>query len=308
MSSEKEKNFVSAVVYIHNNEAVLESFLNDVYSSLDKLVQEFEIICVDDASTDRSKEIVRTFAASKKHSISLVHMGFLQGTELSLTAGEDLAIGDFVYEFEQPLKVWPDDMMEQVYRKMQEGYDIVSACPLGKSKLSSKLFYSIFNRYSNLSAEIGPESFRLLSRRAINRVAAMTNAQIYKKAANVNSGLRQASISFPTEMGSGNRDKTGKERRSIAMNSLILFTDIGYKIAFVMAIIMLVFAAAVGIYTVVIYATGHPVEGWTPIMVFLAIGFFVLFIILTFVIKYLSLILHLNFRRQRYVIQDVEKV
>ena len=225
-----------------------------------------------------------------------------------MNAGEDIAIGDFVYEFDLAAQTWPSDMIERLYRKMQEGYDIISACPEGKGRFTSRLFYGIFNRYSNINAKLRTEAFRLTSRRAINRVAAMNHVQMYKKAANANSGLKQTFLTF-SEIKAEKADyKNQKERSALAMNSLLLFTDIGYKIAFVMSIVMLIFAAIVGIYTVIVFATGHPVEGWTPIMIFLTIGFFVLFAILTFVIKYLSLILNLNFRRQRYIVQDVEKL
>ncbi len=308
MRTEKEQNFVSAVVYVRNNEATLKAFLEHVYGQLERLFTQFEIICVNDASKDRSEEIIREFSVEKNHAVTLVNMGYLQGTEMSMNAGEDIAIGDFVYEFDYADVSWPEDMIEKLYRKMQEGYDIISACPEGKTRLSSKLFYGIFNRYSNINAKLRTEAFRLTSRRAINRVSAMTHVQMYKKAANANSGLKQTFLSFSESTSKKIDRQSKKERRSLAMDSLLLFTNIGYKIAFVMSIVMLIFAAIVGIYTVVVFATGHPVEGWTPIMIFLAIGFFVLFAILTFVIKYLSLILNLNFRRQRYIVQNVEKL
>ena len=275
---------------------------------MDRLFHEFELICVNDASKDASEEIIREFSKGKDHAVTLINMGFAQGTELGMNAGEDCAIGDFVYEFDQAVQTWPSDMIEKLYRKMQEGYDIISACPEGKGRLSSRLFYGIFNRYSNINAKLRTEAFRLTSRRAINRVSAMNHVQMYKKAANANSGLKQTFLSFAETKVEKADYKSQKERKSLAMNSLLLFTDVGYKIAFVMSIVMLIFAAIVGIYTVIVFATGHPVEGWTPIMIFLAIGFFVLFAILTFVIKYLSLILNLNFRRQRYIVQDIEKL
>ena len=308
MNTEKEKNFVSAVIYVRNNETTIGSFLDHVYSRFDALFSDFEIICVNDASEDNSEEKIRAFSADKNHAVTLVQMGYPQGTELSMNTGEDIAIGDFVYEFDLAEQCWPEEMIESLYRKMQEGYDIISACPDGKGRLSSRLFYGIFNKYSHLNIRLRTEAFRLVSRRAINRVAAMTNVRLYKKAANANTGLRQTYLEFQPPGNSYKDRKSSKERRGLAMDSLILFTDIGYKIAFIMSILMLVFAAVVGIYTVVIYSTGHPVEGWTPIMIFLAIGFFALFASLTFVIKYLSLILNLNFRRQRYIVQDVEKL
>ncbi|MCQ2530193.1 MAG: glycosyltransferase [Lachnospiraceae bacterium] len=308
MNLGKEQNFVSAVIYVRNNSSVLEGFLNHVYSKLGELFNQFEIVCVNDASTDNSEAVIKECAKAYHCAVTIVNMGYVQGVELAMNAGCDMAIGDFVFEFDSANQTWPENMMEQLYRKMQEGYDIVSACPKGKMKFSSKLFYSVFNKFSNIKEQLRTEAFRLTSRRAINRASSMNQAQMYRKAVNANLALAQTYVEFePT--GENRIDKqSSKERTSLAVDSLILFTDIGYKIAFVMSIVMLAFAAIVGIYTVIIYATGHPVEGWTPIMIFLAIGFFVLFAILTFVIKYLSLILNLNFRRQRYVVESTERL
>lgn len=308
MNIKKEQNFISAVIYVKNNAATIAGMLDHVYEKMNALFENFEIICVNDASEDESRDIIREKADGFGCAVTIVDMGYSQGMELSMAAGEDMAIGDFVYEFERTYVSWPDDMIERVYRKMQGGYDIISACPEKSTPLSSRIFYHVFNRYSNVKAKIGTESFRLISRRAINRVASMNTARMYRKAVNANTGLKQTTIRF---MPVGSRTGAGvskKERRALAVDSLILFTNIGYKVSLIMSVIMLIFAAVVGIYTVVIYITGHPVAGWTPIMIFLAIGFFVLFAILTFVIKYLSLILNLNLRRAHYVVEDVEKL
>jgi dolichol-phosphate mannosyltransferase len=50
------------------------------------------------------------------------------------------------------------------------------------------------------------------------------------------------------------------------------------------------------------------VEGWMSTMAFLTIGFFGVFALLTIILKYLSVILNLIFRQQRYLISDIEKV
>lgn len=304
----KEQNFVSAVIYVRNNASTIEDFLRHVYSKLDELFSQFEIVCVNDASTDNSEAIIKECAKDFKNAVTLVNMGYVQGVELAMNAGCDMAIGDFIFEFDCANRTWPEDMMERLYRKMQEGFDIVSAFPKGKIKFTSGLFYSIFNKFSNIKEKIRSEAFRLTSRRAINRAASMNQALMYRKAVNANLALAQTYVEFEPSDEKQIDKQSSKERRSLAVDSLILFTDIGYKIAFVMSIVMLAFAAVVGIYTVIIYATGHPVEGWTPIMIFLAIGFFVLFAILTIVIKYLSLILNLNFKRQHYVVESTEKL
>ena len=55
MNNGKEPIFISAVIYVRNNAATVGSFLQHVYGQLEKQFAQFEIICVDDASTDLSE-------------------------------------------------------------------------------------------------------------------------------------------------------------------------------------------------------------------------------------------------------------
>ena len=71
---------------------------------------------------------------------------------------------------------------------------------------------------------------------------------------------------------------------------------------------MLMIALCEIVYTIVIYCIGKPIEGWTTTMLVLTFGFFGMFLILTIVIKYLSLLLDMNFRKQKYLIEGVEKI
>ncbi|MCF0143449.1 MAG: glycosyltransferase [Parasporobacterium sp.] len=304
----KEQNFISAVIYVHNNQSTLKEFLGYIGGYLKNKFSNYEIICVNDGSTDDSEAIIREAALSEEMNLTLVNMGNVQGVEHSMNAGLDLAIGDFVLEFDSAVKTWPDDIIDQVYGKMQEGADIVSACPDSRPRFTSRVFYAVFNKYANTRNPIGTEAFRLLSRRAVNRVSSMNRTQMYRKAVNANSALKQASVTFtPTE--NANIEKAlSKERRSLAVDSLLLFTNVGYKVSLIITLVMLAFAFIVGVYTVIVFITGRPVEGWTPIMIFLSLGFFGLFAILTFCVKYLSLILNLNFKRRHYVVENVEKL
>ena len=62
------------------------------------------------------------------------------------------------------------------------------------------------------------------------------------------------------------------------------------------------------IYALIMYIKDIAIEGWTTTMLFLSFAFFGLFIILTIIIKYLSLLLELNFKKQRYMFESVEKL
>lgn len=75
-----------------------------------------------------------------------------------------------------------------------------------------------------------------------------------------------------------------------------------------MAAVMASIAAILAIYSLVIYLNGMAVVGWTTTMLFLSFGFFGFFILMTVVIKYLSLILNITFRKEKYLFQSIEKL
>lgn len=64
MINSKEKNFVSAVVYVHNNENKIEGFLKAINEVLKENFKEYEIICVNDGSIDNSEKIIKNTAKS----------------------------------------------------------------------------------------------------------------------------------------------------------------------------------------------------------------------------------------------------
>ena len=94
----------------------------------------------------------------------------------------------------------------------------------------------------------------------------------------------------------------------MAFNSLILFTNLGYRLSSVLAGLMMLVAMLIGVYTVVIFVSSRPVEGWTTTMLFLSLAFFGVFAMFAIMIKYLSVLIDLVFTKQQYVIEGVEKM
>jgi len=306
MITNKNKKFVSAVAYIHNSENEVENFLKMIHGILAENYEEFEIICVNDYSSDNSKESIRQ--AVKGFSdcmVSIVNTGFYQGVEVAMLAGVDLAIGDFVFEFDDVVIDYDSNLIMECYNRCTQGFDIVS-CGIGRGRTSSRLFYSIFNRFSGAQYEIKSETFRVISRRAINRVYAISHNPIYRKALYHNCGLKTDFIDYK---GLGNRVRNNlKNPHEQAITSLLLFTSVAYKAALALAFIMMLATLASIIYVLVIFFTGTPSEGYTTMMILISGAFFALFTILAMIIKYLSVILQLVFQRQKYVLESIEKM
>lgn len=312
MVSNKEKNFISEVIYVNNNEKEIHGFLDDIYNTLEKVFNKFEIVIVNDYSTDNTVQIVKDFASNKKSAvISIVNMSFYQGLEAAMNAGVNLAIGDFVYEFDNVHKDYDDKVVLDIQYKSLKGFDIVSASPKNYNRKSSKLFYKVFNKVANMSYELNTESFRILSRRGINRVQSMSKTIPYRKALYSNCGLKLYNIIYDNNK-SYKIEKSkavNENRKEVASDSLILFTDLAYKVSSGMTILMMLVAIITGLYVVFTFlGSTTPIEGWTTTMLFLSVSFFAVFAIMAVIIKYLSLIVNLIFKKQQYIIESIEKI
>lgn len=311
MVNDKEKNFISAVVYVRNREKTIKSFLTAINSVLSQTFMKYEIICVNDASYDDSAKLIKEFGdESLDCPLSIVNMGFYQGIEMSMNAGVDLAIGDFVYEFDSDIIDYDLSLVKDVYFHSLKGYDIVSTSSSGKKRLTSKVFYKLFNRSAKTQYKLSTESFRILSRRAINRVHALSKTIPYRKALYANCGLKMDTLHYNPI----NNDRTanGKSkddtRLDTAMDSLMLFTNVGYKASIILTLIMILATIGIGIYTILVFALGHPVPGFTTMMLVMTGSFFGVFAILTIIIKYLSMLVNLIFKKQKYIIESIEKI
>lgn len=302
---------MSAVLYVHNDEAGIGDFLQTVANVLEAHFEHSEIICVNDCSQDGSVDVVRKVSRGVKNTtITVLNMSYFHGVETAMNAGVDLAIGDFVLEFDACVLDFEPVEIMTAYQKTLEGYDIVSASPDKKQRFTSRVFYKVFNRFTEYSYQLVTERFRVLSRRVINRISSMNKSVPYRKAVYANCGLKTANIKYLVIGGQMEKDDRveRKYRTRLAVNSMILFTELGYRFSVTMTVLMMLIAVAVAIYSAVVYLFSTPVAGWTTTLFFMAFAFFGLFGILTIIIKYLQILVDLVFRRRKYSFESIEKM
>lgn len=299
---QKDKTFISAVIYLHNDGDGFLAFLDKLNSIFDEHFQNFEFIIVDDACATETISAVKAWTDVIKAPLTIIHMSIWHGVESAMNAGVDVAIGDFIYEFDSAQLQYDPQLILDAFNEALKGIDIVCVCPKRLNK-GSKAFYKVFNSNSGSIYKLHTDAFRLITRRAINRVHSSHSSMPYRKAAYALSGLKMSSLFFD-----GKIDNNQKSKTMLAINSLALYTDAGYKISIGITLFMMIVAVIELIYTMVIYCVGKPIAGWTTTMLVMSFGFLGLFFILSIVIKYLSLILDMSFRKQDYLVESVEKI
>lgn len=298
----KENNFISAVVYLHNNAGKAKPFFATLSEKLNEHFENYELIAVNDSCTDSTIEELTTWAESHAYPLTIIHMSIHQSREASMNAGLDATIGDFVYEFDSVNIDFPWEYVYRAYETAIKGNDIVSVCP-NRLPGVNKLFYSLFNHYSHSPCKIRTNAFRIISRRALHRVHAISNYMPYRKAAYAASGLKCDDLEY-----SGKCTVHQENRIQLAIESMLLYTRFGYRITSVLSITMILITLCSFIYTASIYCLGNPVTGWTTITLLLSTSFTGLFIGNAIAVKYLALILEQQSKRERYLIHHTEKI
>ena len=286
----KEKNFVSCVLYLHNDGAGIRDFLKTVCGTMEENFEKYEIVCVNDCCMDNTVEEIHKFLeeSGTRHVVSMINLSFYQGVEMAMNAGRDLAVGDFLFEFDKCLPDFEPSLIMEVYRRALEGYDVVAAAPKHDVAFTSRLFYAVYNLGSRNTHKLRQERFRIISRRAVNRVNQMNAYIPYRKAMYMNCGLKADTLVY--------------DNKSIFTNVLEKFSLLVSVILFSVMVIMF------GWIVYSIFSTVRPVEGWMSLMTLISFGFFMMSVMLTLIFKYLSVILNMSFKRQRYVIEGVEKL
>ena len=124
-TQEKDKKVdLSIVIPIYNEEENLPILYEKLKEVLDKLGKNYEIIFVNDGSTDRSWEIIKQLAEKDPHVVG-VNFRRNYGQTAAMSAGFDMARGEVIITMDGDLQNDPTDI-PRLLEEMDKGYDIVS--------------------------------------------------------------------------------------------------------------------------------------------------------------------------------------
>lgn len=306
----KEKNFISIVVYLQNNENDIQTFLKSFDNYFEDKFDAYEFILVDDFSTDETKNKIREVSESINGNIVVIDLAYRHGLETAMLAGTDFAIGDFVYEFDSPIINYNLTEIMNVYKKSLEGYDIVAASPNTQIELSSRLFYSYLNKVSQRRMELTTECFRIVSRRALNRVFKNKEKLRYRKALYHYSGFKTFIHTY--EIINNEKPKVRLnllEKMQLGSDVLVNFSNIGMRIAINISLFFILMTLLVLGYTIYSYFTLDNIQlGWTTTMLFLSGSFSGVFLILAVLAKYMTVIISEVKDKPSYVFKVVERL
>ncbi len=170
----ENRSVVSVVLSFRNEEEVILELISRLEKVLESLPIEYELIFVNDASTDSSLNILSEKAGENKR-IKIINMSRRFGVSECALAGMKYAKGDAVIYMDADLQD-PPEVIPQLIEKWQQGADVVHALRTareGDSTLKLALTdsaYSLIGAFSDIHLMSEAGDFKLLSRRAVKEL------------------------------------------------------------------------------------------------------------------------------------------
>ena len=241
---ERRLELLSVVVPLRDE----EDTVRDLYGRLDAALADvpFELLLVDDASSDRTAELLDELAEADSR-VRVLHLSRNFGHQAALTAGLEHSRGDAVAMLDGDLQD-PPELIPRMLAHWRTGSDVVSAVRTerageGRVKLTTaRWFYRLFARLSDLDLTQDAGDFRLFDRRALDALLSMRERNRFLRGMSAWVGYTQTSVPYEREPRHAGRTKFTLRKMlrfsldaitSFSWRPLQLATVLGFLLSFV---------------------------------------------------------------------------
>ncbi|HIW21551.1 MAG TPA: glycosyltransferase family 2 protein [Candidatus Dorea intestinavium] len=262
---------ISVVIPVFNEEENINILYCQICKYLDQLPYSYELIFIDDGSSDDTAVVLEGLVAcDKKVRAILLARNF--GHQVALTCGLDNAQGDAVITMDGDLQ-HPPELLPALIAKWEEGFEIVQTVRIdteGASlmkKLTAKIFYCLINYISNLQMIAGSSDFRLLDKKVIQTFRGFKEKSRFIRGIIGDLGYRRINVEFVAPKRFAGKSKFSfKKMVSFALDGITAYSKLPLRIAFYLGLFFGI--VSIGMTLEIMYIkffTNEAVPGWTTI-------------------------------------------
>ncbi len=264
---------LTIVVPAYNEQEVLREFHRRVTEAICNLPFDYEILYINDGSTDSTLNVLVELRNSDPH-VSLVDLSRNFGKEIALSAGLDHARGDAVVVIDADLQD-PPELIPELVNAWRDGYDVVYATRSAREgesimkKLTAHLFYRAIQGVSRFKIPQDTGDFRLLSRRAVNALKQFREQHRFMKGLFAWIGYPQKSVPYRRDPRFAGETKWNYWKLwNFAIEGITSFTIAPLKIATYLGLVVALGSFGYGTFIIVrTLLFGNPVAGYPSLMV-----------------------------------------
>ena len=268
---------LSVVVPCYNEQAVLPTTHAELQAALDQIPNlDYELIYVDDGSTDGTFECLRDFQ-SESDRVRVLRLSRNFGPDLARTAGMAESAGDACVWMDADLQD-PPAVIADLVAEWRAGAHVaytVRQARLGETRFkrwSADLFYRLLDRLADLPLPRQAGDFRLLDRRVVDAVLAMPERDRYGRGLVAWAGFRQVPVHYRRQFrAAGETRMPLRKMARLAMDGLMSFSPAPLRLAVWLGLLVAGLALAGGVYALVAgFFTEAQVTGWTAFVIAIA--------------------------------------
>jgi polyisoprenyl-phosphate glycosyltransferase len=225
---------LSVVAPVFDEELLVEEFV--ARASAAAADYEFELVIVNDGSSDRTPELLDRIAATDPR-VRVIHLSRNFGHQAAITAGLEHARGDVVVMLDADLQD-PPELIPDMVARWSQGADVVYAVRKERSgetafKLATaSWFYRLFNKLAQVDLEPNSGDYRLLDRRALDALLTMTERSRFLRGMTVWVGFNQSAVSYEREARQAGETKyTLRKMLRFSLDAIASFSHLPLQLA-----------------------------------------------------------------------------
>lgn len=302
---------VSLIVSVYNEEKGLRDFTRVTKEVLSGIPgYEFQVLFVNDGSTDRSGEILSELRSVDPNTVKVIEFSRNFGHEAAMCAGLDYADGDFLIFMDADLQ-HPPKCIPQILSAFENGAEVISMVRTENKdagfikNVTSGLFYGLINKLSTAHMEPGASDFFAMAKAPAEVLRHNFREKIrFLRGYVQNIGFNKVNISYEAAP-----RVAGESHYSIAklwrlcINTIVCFSDVPLKAGIFAGLLSGLFGIILIIYTLAT-RQGAP-SGYATIVIVLCFMFAVLFVLLGIIGQYIAVIYTELKDRPIYIIKDI---
>ena len=260
---------ISIIVPCYNEEETIELYYKEMQKISKKIKNaEFEIIFVNDGSTDKTLDILRNLAKNKDVRYLSFSRNF--GKEAGIYAGLKYATGDYVGLMDVDLQD-PPEMLTEMYNILETGeYDCAATRRVSREgeppirSFFARLYYKIINKISKTEIVDGARDFRLMTRQMVDSILEVTEYNRFSKGIFSWVGYKTKWLEYQNiERVAGTTKWSFWKLFLYSLESIVAFSTVPLSIASIFGILFC-FVAFIIILFIIIRTLifGDPTSGW----------------------------------------------
>ncbi len=226
---------LSLIIPVYFEEECIAQFLLETKPILESTDYEWEIVFIDDGSTDKTVEILKEHALNEKR-IKIIEFSYNQGKQAAVSAGIKFASGDLLLYMDSDLQDPPNEIPRFI-DEINKGYDLVFGIRKEKidsflNKIYSRMFWFILNKFTGLKIPTGLAVMRIFNRQFADKFLEYGEQNRFIEGIFMHVGMRRSNIEIAQRKRFAGKSKFNFKRKiQLALDAIFDFSELPLKFA-----------------------------------------------------------------------------